>query len=284
MRTVGVVVNREKPGADATHHRLCNLLTDAGLAVVQADTESLAREEISKDFSDGLELAFVLGGDGTLLGAARKLAPSGVPLLGINLGHLGFLSEAEPGNLQETVRRVVEKEYDLETRIALSAVVNRQGEQCVKYLGMNDIAIAKGSFARMVTVDVYVDNVWVDSYRGDGVLVSTPTGSTAYSLSCGGPIVVPHAKVTLITPICPHTLVARPCVVDSNQTVRLVVRAAHEDIGLTVDGQLGFPLLPDDEVSVSRASTDVTLVKWRDREFFAVLRKKLRSGSETGEL
>lgn len=278
MRTVGVVVNRDKPGADATLERLSGLLETQGFSIVHADTEQLANNEIETTFFAGAELVFVLGGDGTLLGAARKMASSSIPLLGVNLGHLGFLSEADPGSLHDTVRRVVARDYDLETRIVLAAQVTRQSETQVSYLGINEIAMAKGSFARMVAVDVYVDGVWVDSYRGDGVLVSTPTGSTAYSLSCGGPIVVPHAKVILITPICPHSLVARPCVVDSGQTVRLAVRSAHEDIGLTVDGQLGFPLMPDDEVTISRAETDVTLVKWRDREFFSVLRKKLRSG------
>ncbi|QSO45867.1 NAD(+)/NADH kinase [Alicyclobacillus mengziensis] len=281
MRTVGVVVNREKPGADATLKRLCDLLSSEGVAVVTADTEQLATDEVTGDMFQTVELAFILGGDGTLLGAARKLAPWNVPLLGINLGHLGFLSEADPGNLHDTVRRVVQQDYDLEKRLVLTATVLRRDEICASFLGINDVAIAKGSFARMVTVDVHVDDVWVDSFRGDGVLVSTPTGSTAYSLSCGGPIVVPHVQAILITPICPHTLVSRPCVIDSEQTIKLVVRAAHEDVGLTVDGQVGFPLLPDDVVTVGRSPVEVTLVKWRDREFFSVLRKKLRFADET---
>lgn len=281
MRTVGVVVNREKPGADATLKRLCDLLGGEGVAVVTADTEQIAANQVTGDMFQTVELAFILGGDGTLLGAARKLAPWNVPLLGINLGHLGFLSEADPGNLHDTVRRVVQQDYDLEKRLVLAATVSRRDETCASFLGINDVAIAKGSFARMVTVDVHVDDVWVDSFRGDGVLVSTPTGSTAYSLSCGGPIVVPHVQAILITPICPHTLVSRPCVIDSAQTIRLVVRAAHEDVGLTVDGQVGFPLLPDDVVTIGRSPVEVTLVKWRDREFFSVLRKKLRFADET---
>ncbi|KPV43265.1 NAD(+)/NADH kinase [Alicyclobacillus ferrooxydans] len=282
MRTVGVLVNQDKPGADDTKQRLCQLLSQHGFAQVTATTDELAADTVTGKAFQGAELIFVLGGDGTLLGAARKLVDFKVPLLGINLGHLGFLSEADPGNLQETVRRVVEREYDLEQRLALCThVIRENGDSKPHFIGINDVAIGKGSFARMVTVEVYVDDVLLDSYRGDGVLVSTPTGSTAYSLSCGGPIVVPYAKAILITPICPHTLVSRPCVIDSSQTIRLVVRGPQDDVGLTVDGQVGFPLVAGDEVTVERSPVDVTLVKWRDREFFSVLRKKLRYGDQS---
>lgn len=282
MRTVGVLVNQDKPSADDTKQRLCHLLRQHGIAQVTATTEQLASDAITGQAFEGAELIFVLGGDGTLLGAARKLVDWKIPLLGINLGHLGFLSEADPGNLQETVRRVVNREYDLEQRLVLyTRVVRKDGDSGPDFVGINDVAIGKGSFARMVTVEVYVDDVLLDSYRGDGVLVSTPTGSTAYSLSCGGPIVVPYAKAILITPICPHTLVSRPCVIDSSQMIRMVVRGPQEDVGLTVDGQIGFPLAPGDEVTVGRSPVDVTLVKWRDREFFSVLRKKLRYGDQS---
>ncbi|MBX6352940.1 MAG: NAD(+)/NADH kinase [Thermoflavifilum sp.] len=225
---------------------------------------------------EGVELALVLGGDGTLLGVARALAPLGIPLLGINVGHLGFLTEADPADLEETVRRIADREYDLERRLMLEAVLERDGHVLERFVGLNDAGIAKGSFARMVRIEAYVDDVFVDSYSGDGIIVSTPTGSTGYSLSCGGPIVIPRLQVLLLTPICPHTLFSRPCVIDANQEIQLVVDAAHDDIGLTVDGQVGIRLQPRDVVRVRRASSDAVLVKWRDREFFTVLRHKLR--------
>lgn len=269
-------MNPDKPRAYEVKVRLDRRLAEAGFRTICANTgkDVSAQELPTEDLSEA-ELAFVLGGDGTLLGAARQLAHHGVPLLGMNIGHLGFLSEAEPTTMEETVRRVLHKEYDLESRLMLEVTVWRNGEQMAQLIGLNDVGIAKGSFARMVTVDTYVDNVFLDTYSGDGVIVSTPTGSTAYSLSCGGPIVIPHLQVMLITPICPHTLFSRPCVIDDKQIVRLVVHATHDDLGLTVDGQVGVRLVADDVVVVRKSSVQTILVKWRDREFFAVLRQKL---------
>ncbi|WP_290590375.1 NAD(+)/NADH kinase [Alicyclobacillus sp.] len=278
MRTVAVFVNPDKPRAVAMKHRLEELLSVAGLQPLCYETGRPRTQVRAADLCDA-EMAFVLGGDGTLLGVARQLAPLGVPLLGINAGHLGFLSEAEPANLEETVRRVADREYALEERMMLEASLIRRGRVEQTLVGLNDVGIAKGSFARMVTVDVHVDDVLVDSYSGDGVIVSTPTGSTAYSLSCGGPIVMPHLKVMLITPICPHTLVARPCVIDSRQRVRLVVHATHHDVGMTMDGQVGVTLRPGDEVVVRESPARTVLVKLGKREFFDVLRSKLHGGN-----
>lgn len=281
MRTVALLVNRDKPEACGVKERLEARLNAAGIRTVCANTGKGQTGDDTRYADDihNAELAFVLGGDGTLLGVARHLAVSGIPLLGINVGHLGFLSEAEPTTIDETVRRVVEHDYDLEQRLMLEASVVRQGQSIAQLRGLNDAGIAKGSFARMVTVDVYVDDVYVDTYSGDGVIASTPTGSTGYSLSCGGPIVVPHLQVLLITPICPHTLFARPCVIDNRQEIRFVVHATHEDVGLTVDGQVGVKLLPEDIVYVRTSQVQTTLVKWRDREFFKVLRQKLHASA-----
>ncbi|WP_303801234.1 NAD(+)/NADH kinase [Alicyclobacillus macrosporangiidus] len=278
MRTIAVFVNPDKPRAVEMKARLEELLCAAGLRTLCFETGH-RHADADADALRGAELAFVLGGDGTLLGVARQLAPLGVPLLGINAGHLGFLSEAEPANLEDTVRRVAARDYALEERMMLEASLIRRGRTEQTLIGLNDVGIAKGSFARMVTVDVYVDDVFVDSYSGDGVIVSTPTGSTAYSLSCGGPILMPQLKVMLITPICPHTLVARPCVIDSRQRVRFVVRATHRDVGMTMDGQVGVTLCPGDEVVVRESRARTVLVKLGKREFFDVLRSKLHGGN-----
>ncbi|MCF8563607.1 NAD(+)/NADH kinase [Alicyclobacillus tolerans] len=275
---MAVLVNPDKPKAMEVKERLEKLLRDAGLNALCAQTGKHALETPqSYEELREVELAFVLGGDGTLLGVARSPAFHGIPLLGINVGHLGFLSEAEPTNIEETVRRVLNREYDLEPRLMLEASVLRNNDPVAKIIGLNDAGIAKGSFARMVTVHAYVDGVFVDSYSGDGVIVSTPTGSTAYSLSCGGPIVIPRLQVMLITPICPHTLFSRPCVIDDKQEVRLEVQATHDDLGLTVDGQVGVKLQSGDIVVVRKSDVQTTLVKWRDREFFSVLRQKLHA-------
>jgi NAD+ kinase len=277
MRKVAVLVNNDKPKALEVKTHLIELLNTAGVSTVTAVTGKGLVEESHYASLAGADLAFVLGGDGTLLGAARHLAHFELPLLGINVGHLGFLSEAEPENLEETVRRVVDYEYDLESRLMLEAVVYRDGQEIARQVGLNDVGVGKGSYARMLTVDVYVDDVFVDAFSGDGVIVSTPTGSTAYSLSCGGPIVVPHLQAMLITPICPHTLFSRPFVIHNQQAVKMIVHATHEDLGLTVDGQVGVKLLPGDEIHVRKSDVQTRLVKWRDREFFSVLRQKLRA-------
>jgi NAD+ kinase len=276
VRRVALLVNPNKPRALDVKAALAERLQAAGMETLSALTgvNHPWSEEMCTELAT-VELACVLGGDGTLLGVARQLAPKKVPLLGINMGRLGFLTEAEPTDLEDTVRRIVHREYDLEQRLMLEATVRRGDELVTRLIGLNDVGVAKAMFGRMVTVDTYVDGVFVDSYSGDGVIVSTPTGSTGYSLSCGGPIVSPHLSVVLITPICPHTLSTRPCVIDHRQEVRLVAHAAHEDLVLTVDGQVNVRLRPGDTVHVRRAPHDTILVKWRDREFFSVLRTKL---------
>lgn len=273
LRTFALLVNHEKPRALELKERLEALLHEAQVNTVCFESQedlTTGLEQLS-----GVELAFVLGGDGTLLGVARHLAKYSIPLLGINAGHLGFLSEAEPADLEETVNRIIHGQYTLEQRVMLESAVYRGGVEVDRLLGLNDSGIAKGSFGRMVTVEVYIDDVFLDAYSGDGVIVSTPTGSTAYSLSCGGPIIIPHLQVMLVTPICPHTLMSRPCVIDGNQEVRLVVHATHDDLGLTVDGQVGIRLVPGDIVTVRKSSVETTLVKLGDRDFFSVLRTKL---------
>jgi NAD+ kinase len=273
LRTFALIVNHDKPRALELKERLKALLHDADVGTVCFESQETFAAGIDK--LRDVELAFVLGGDGTLLGVARHLAEYSTPLLGINAGRLGFLSEAEPADLEDAVHRIIAGNYQLERRVMLESAVYRGGIEVDRLLGLNDSGIAKGSFGRMVTVEVYIDDVFLDAYSGDGVIVSTPTGSTAYSLSCGGPIVIPHLQVMLVTPICPHTMMSRPCVIDGNQKVRLVVQATHDELGLTVDGQVGVRLHPGDVVTVEKSTVETTLVKLGDRDFFSVLRTKL---------
>ncbi|KEO83281.1 NAD(+)/NADH kinase [Tumebacillus flagellatus] len=280
MKRIGLAVNPTKPNAIPVTKTLVELIERHG-AHAFVDEESAAkigRPElgISQDqFPTSVEILFVLGGDGTILGFARQFAKPGLPMLGINLGHLGFLSEAEPEDMENAVQRVLAGDYCLEERLMLQAQVVRGGRVVHEAVGLNDVAIAKGSFGRMVTNRVYVDDMYVDQYTGDGLLLSTPTGSTAYSLSCGGPVVSPHIDVIVLTPICPHTLHARPMVIAANQEVRVEVEATHDELVLSVDGQLFYELENHDVIHVREAGYKTTLIKWRDREFFDVLRRKL---------
>ncbi|MBL0388102.1 NAD(+)/NADH kinase [Tumebacillus sp. ITR2] len=280
MKTIGLAVNPTKPTAIPVTQNLVEIIERHGAHVFvdEESAEKIGRPELGipqSDFPSRVEILFVLGGDGTILGFARQFAKTGLPMLGINLGHLGFLSEAEPKDMENAVQRVLAGDYCLEERLMLEAQVIRGGQVLHEAVGLNDVAIAKGSFGRMVTNRVFVDDMYVDQYTGDGLLVSTPTGSTAYSLSCGGPVVSPHIDVIVLTPICPHTLHSRPMVIAANQEVRVEVEATHDELVLSVDGQLFYELENHDVIRVRQAGYKTTLIKWRDREFFDVLRRKL---------
>lgn len=280
MKRIGIAVNQDKPSAvDVTKQLIglleakgANVLVDSGVA------DKLYRSDIAmqvEQFPGHVDLVFVLGGDGTLLGVARQLAVHDLPILGINLGHLGFLSEAEPEDLHSAVDRVLNGDYHLEKRMMEEASIIRNGQVIHKNIALNDVVIAKATSGRMVTLSVYVDDMYVDKYSGDGLIVSTPTGSTAYSLSCGGPIVSPNINVILVTPICPHRLNSRPFLVQKDQEVRIEVTSTHTDVGVTIDGQVGYKVEANDIITVRKASHYTPLIKWQEREFFSVLRQKL---------
>lgn len=281
MRQIGLLYNPDKPEACSVRQQVDARLVAAGMHVTHVAVDHETDICAHNPDIQSVELAIVLGGDGTLLGVARQLAPLDIPLVGINVGHLGFLTESEPSQLEPAVDRIIQGAYHLEKRLMLEAAIVRNGTEVARFTSLNDVGIGKGSFARMVTVDIHVDDVYVDTYTGDGVIVSTPTGSTAYSLSCGGPIVSPQLQVMLITPVCPHTLFSRPCVIDASAMVRATVHSRHADVGLTVDGQEGIRLVSGDEILICRAPFETTLVRWPDREFFEVLRSKLHNEKPT---
>jgi len=275
LRQIGLLYNVHKQEACSVRTDICRQLERTGIRVVDVPIDHDTAIVETHPELKSCELVIVLGGDGTLLGVARQLSPFHVPMFGVNIGHLGFLTESEPSQLEIALERIVAGEYNLETRLMLEAFVYRDLQEIARFTALNDVGVGKGSFARMVTLDVHVDDVYVDTYTGDGMIVATPTGSTAYSLSCGGPIVSPHLQVMVLTPVCPHTLFSRPCVIDASSWVRLSVHARHGDVELAVDGQEGMRLLAGDEVLVRKAPFQATLVRLPDREFFGVLRSKL---------
>jgi NAD+ kinase len=281
MKTIGIMANQTKPTALVVAKKLTDLIEYKGATVcLDIDlAKSMDQEKKGiplEDFPIYVDCTFVLGGDGTLLGVARKLAGSRIPILGINLGYLGFLSEAEPEDLSGSVDRILAGEYCVEKRLMLEAEVIRQDEVVKRGISLNDIGIAKGSFSRMITCTVKMDGSFVGTYSGDGLIISTPTGSTAYSLSCGGPIVWPGLECILLTPICPHTLASRPLVLPAESTLEIEVAANHNEIGVTIDGQEGFTLERGDIVRVRKSPCSTHLIKWKERTFFEVIRKKLQ--------
>ncbi len=228
--------------------------------------------------SEASDIIIALGGDGTLLNAVRNSRPHGTPVLGINLGHLGFLTEVEPSEIMDALPELVKGNFKLEKRMMLQSLIKRDGQVIKELVGLNDVVISKGALARIIDLETYVGNEYVTTYPSDGLIISSPTGSTAYSLSAGGPIVDPRVDILLITPICPHTFYSRPLVIPDNQMVKVIIRSRHDQVMATVDGQVGTSLQPGDEVYVKKADEVVKLVRLMDRSFYQVLHKRLNEG------
>ncbi|MEB3285719.1 MAG: NAD(+)/NADH kinase [Candidatus Sericytochromatia bacterium] len=230
----------------------------------------------------GADLVLVMGGDGTFLTAARLASgnPAGpIPLLGVDLGRLGFLSEVAFNELPQALERFASGDFRLEDRAMMHAVAYRQGEILGESYSLNDCVLSKGAFARLVELATYVDGVYVTTYDADGLVIATPTGSTAYALSAGGPLLTPDLPVFVLAPICPHSLSARPIVLSDRVSVRVVIEGpANLDLLLSADGQPGLPVQMGDHVSFTRASRYARLVKFDRIDFFARLQSKLAWG------
>ena len=224
-----------------------------------------------------VEIVCVFGGDGTLLYAARLIGAKGVPILGINLGSLGFLTEVKLDEMHAAFEGLLAGEYRLEERVLLNVEVVRNGNVIAQYRALNDAVINKGALARIIDLEVSVNSQPVLLTRADGLIISTPTGSTAYSLAAGGPILYPTLDAFIITPICPHALANRPVVISDKDTVGVCLRHGA-DVMLTVDGQVGMPLQPQDQLSVHRAYSTLKLALPFGGAFFKLLREKLRWG------
>ncbi len=224
------------------------------------------------------ELAIVLGGDGTLLAAARALAKSGIPILSVNLGSLGFLTEVRLADLYPTLTAWCENCSTVDSRSMLHVEIVRDGKTQSEHEALNDIVVSKGTIARMGDFKVKLDGQLAASFRADGVIVSTPTGSTAYSLAAGGPILAPNIDALMITPICPHLLTLRPIVVRGDAVLTVAVEGIPDQTYLTVDGQEAVQLLVGDELQCRRSVYSVSLVRMKPPAFFDVLRAKLKWG------
>ena len=228
------------------------------------------------DLSEKIELLIVLGGDGTLLSAARALGSHHIPILAVNLGGLGFLTSVTLEEMYPVLEQVIAGEHTTSERMMLDAEIIRKGHVSERQRALNDAVATKAALARMLEFDVYVDRNHVGHYRADGIIVATPTGSTAYSLAAGGPIVDPQLDAFVITPICPHMLTNRPLVIPHTAIIELDFAPAAEPVYITLDGQIGFQLEPRDRVVVTKSDSRVTLVRPPQKTYFEVLRNKLR--------
>lgn len=279
IRTVGLVVKRDRPRAVRLAQRLHAFLRRRRLTVVVDDV--WAPDPRPRAKPKPVDLIVVLGGDGTLLAVARR-ADQRVPILGVNMGELGYLTEIAEDEALPMLQRVLDGDYEVERRMMLRAELERPGAPRQQWRALNDVVIANGARARIIRFTMFVDGLPLAEYRADGVIVATPTGSTAYSLSVGGPIVEPTVEVLLVSPISPHTLSNRPMVLRPDSVVRLEVAPRQQDVVLTVDGQEGMALEGGDAIVVRRARRAVSLVRSPDRTHYDVLRSKLGWGTNHG--
>jgi len=243
-------------------------------SILERQERSLSRNEMASQ----VDLLVVLGGDGTLLATARALNRKPVPILAVNMGGLGFLTVITREDLYPTLELVLAGSAQIERRVQIEGELVRADEVISSFLALNDVVLNKGAIARIIDFDVLVDGRLISTYKADGLIVSTPTGSTAYSLAAGGPIVAPSVAAFLVTPICAHTLTNRPLVLPDTAHIEIAVKTQREAAYLTVDGQVGLATHSDDTVRLRKASSYVEIVQPPSKDYFEILRQKLKWG------
>ncbi|HUJ19479.1 MAG TPA: NAD(+)/NADH kinase [Nitrospirota bacterium] len=283
MKKIGIIA-KNIPEAQRATRKLAAWLDSRGKKVfidtVTAEAIRMRGHEAAS-IPSLVEMIIVLGGDGTLLSAARHVADahSDVPIFGVNLGSLGFMAEVSLDELYDNLEKAIAGRLATEDRIMLTASVIRGGDRVSQYRVLNDAVVNKGALARMMELKVSVNEGHLTTFRADGLIVATPTGSTAYSLSAGGPIIYPTIHCFVLTPICPHTLSNRPIALPDNVVVTVCLISPSEDVTLTLDGQIGFPLLPKDIVEIKKSRFRMRLIKHPAKSYYEILRTKLKWGN-----
>ena len=288
MKRIGIIAKQNKPEAVTITGRLVEWLQPKGVEVyIEEGIEKSLRPNLRAPFLNPVkreeipshaEMIIVLGGDGTLLSVARLVGSHEVPILGVNLGGLGFLTEIRLEELYRVLERVIQGDFVTDERVVFHAAVIRRGERLAEFIVLNDAVINKGALARIIDLETTINGEYLTTFKSDGLIISTPTGSTAYNLSAGGPIVYPSLHCIIITPICPHTLTNRPIVIPDDVEVRAILKSRQQEVILTLDGQQGFVLEFGDVVEVKKAEGKILLIKSPYRHYFEVLRKKLKWG------
>jgi len=288
IKRIGVVVKPHQPEALETLCKATEWLTVRGIALVggpAVDRERIEHEtgcviEVIPDeeLPRKVDLILVLGGDGTMIATARMLGNCEVPVIGVNYGGLGYLAEFRIEELFTALESILAGNYKLEKRVMLAVELRRGDELVTKSRVLNDVVMNKSALARIIHIETYLNDQFVNAFRADGLIVSTPTGSTAYNLSAGGPIIFPTMNTVVITPICPFTLSNRPIVVPDDSVIEVRLMTEKEDVALTLDGQVGFPIQAHDRVIIRKSTTTFNLVQPKNRNYFDLLRDKLRWG------
>ena len=281
MKKIGIICKPGRKEPQEILQELLPLLRQKGCEIfVDAETAAaLNMNGFSRDEIVSLvDLVFVLGGDGTMLNVSRLVAEKGIPILGINLGSLGFITEVNRDEIFSTVDKMLNGGCEIEERLMLSAAIRRDGKKIADYTVLNDVVINKGALARIIDLETNIDGNYVTTFKADGLIISTPTGSTAYSLSAGGPILYPTLESIVLTPICSHTLTNRPIVLPDHSKIEIIIKSLSEDVFLTLDGQVGFSLRMNDVITINKAHYKTKLLLPFERNYFKVLRTKLKWG------
>jgi NAD+ kinase len=283
FQTIGIISRPRRSNLSVVVPPLLKWLEARGIQTLFDEETASSLPDGSKGqarqrVADASQLLLVLGGDGTMLAAARLAAPRGIPILPINMGSLGFLTSFTLDELHPALDDTLEGRFSLSERVMICVELERAGKVIDSQRVLNEAVINKGALARMIELELTIDGDFVCRYRADGLIVASPTGSTAYSLSAGGPIVHPAVESFVITPICPHTLSDRPLVICDSCKIEMTLAGNTESVFLTLDGQRGIPLLPTDRVRVSRAKELLKLIQPPKKSYFEILRSKLRWG------
>jgi NAD+ kinase len=288
IKRIGVVVKPHQPDALQTLCELTQWLNERQITLVggpAVDRERIEHETgcavevvTDEELARSADLVLVLGGDGTMIATARMIGDSEIPVIGVNYGGLGYLAEFRIEELFSALEAILAGNYKLERRLMLEVEL-RRGEQLVtRNRVLNDVVVNKSALARIIKIEAYLDQQFVNSFRADGLIVATPTGSTAYNLSAGGPVIYPSMNTVVITPICPFTLSNRPIVVPDDSVIEVRLMTDNEEVALTLDGQVGFPMQVGDRIIIRKSETTFNLVQPMNRNYFDVLRDKLKWG------
>lgn len=285
-RSIGIIYKYGLEPARIEAEKLSKWLKERDISVFAQEMGPMDRangfHEEDSVFPDNLNCIVVLGGDGTLLGAARKVGRYGVPILGVNLGGLGFLTVISLDALYPSIEMLLEDRLEMEQRSMLETRVIRKKEEVCRAQTLNDVVINKGALARIIDLDVFINDEFLTTFRADGLIIATPTGSTAYNLAAGGPILYPTLSNVILTPICPFTLTNRPIILPDSETVSIMMgKESEEKVKMTFDGQVGFDLLYGDRIMIYKSGAEIRLFKSPDQTYFEILRKKLMWGGTT---
>ena len=283
IKTIGLVLNTEKNNSLAVSKQLINLIKEK-------DLDYLLEKEGAKELDlnhkratfaelrEQADMIILFGGDGTFLHTSLNFIGTGIPLMGINLGRIGFLTEIETNELDEALNAIISGNYRIENRNTLEVCLNREGEDIEKKFAINDVVLNRAADGEMLKIDMHINNEFVNSYRGDGIIVSTPTGSTAYSFSAGGPIINPQVKALLITPLCPHAVHVKPMVISDDEIIEIDADGEKDKMFLTTDGRDSIKIKKEDIVRIKSSEQEISLIKFPDRTFYTILRNKMRVG------